>query len=331
MATRSLPPYVPDETGIETRNLIRLALDGATMGTRWSVQIYAPASAAGNTLRIALAEAVNQVDEQMSTWKPDSDLMRMNAAPPGVWVDLPSALVQVLARGLEIGRASDGAFDIGLGDLINAWGFGPQPADPAVIRAHLGKSRAPAHDVLELEPARCRARKHGRLQLNLSGIAKGYGVDQMMAVIARFGITSALVSLDGELRAKGVQADGRPWTVAIEKPDYETRSPLSVLTLQDAAVATSGDYRHWVNVGRMRLSHTMDVHAGGPLNNGVASVTVLADTCMEADAWATALLVMGKTAGTAFAKARGLNALFIMRSGRGLVQCPVGPVFASGS
>ena len=310
--------------------LTRHALNGPTMGTRWSALVHAPASIDHDRLRAALARAVDEIDCQMSTWKPDSDLMRMNAAPPGLWVDLPPALMRVLAKGLEIGRASNGAFDIGLGDLTNAWGFGPQAADAGTIRAHLGQSRPPAHDVLELDAARCRARKRGTLRLDLSGIAKGYGVDRMMAVIERFGIASALVSLDGELRAKGVQADGRPWTVAIEKPDYEMRAPISVLTLQDAAVATSGDYRHWVDAGRMRLSHTMDARTGGPLNNRVASVTVLADTCMEADAWATALMVMGEAAGAAFADAQGLNALYILRTKSGLAQHPVGAVFCSG-
>jgi FAD:protein FMN transferase len=273
---------------------------------------------------------VDEIDCQMSTWKPDSDLMRMNAAPPGLWVDLPPALMRVLAKGLEIGRASNGAFDIGLGDLTNAWGFGPQAADAGAIRAHLGQGRLPAHDLLELDAEGYRARKHGNLQLDLSGIAKGYGVDRMMAVIERFGIASALVGLDGELRAKGVRADGRLWTVAIEKPDYEMRAPISVLTLQDAAVATSGDYRHWVDAGQMRLSHTMDARTGGPLNNRVASVTVLADTCMEADAWATALMVMGEADGAAFADAKGLNALYILRTRSGLVQHRIGAVFCSG-
>ena len=311
-------------------DLVRYALNGPTMGTRWSALVDAPASTAHDALRDALAGVVDQVDRQMSTWKPDSDLMRMNAAPPGVWVDLPPALMQVLAKGLEIGRASNGAFDIGVGDLVDAWGFGPQAADPEAIRAHLGRSRPPAHELLELDAARCRARKHGRLRLDLSGIAKGYAVDRMMAAIESLGIASALVSLDGELRAKGVQADGRPWAVAVERPDYEMRAPMSVLTLQDAAVATSGDYRHWVDVGRARLSHTMNPRTGGPLSNGVASVTVLAKTCMEADAWATALMVMGAAAGAVFAEARGLNALYIVRTGSGLAQHPVGPVFAPG-
>ena len=308
----------------------RHALNGPTMGTCWSALVHAPASIDPDGLRAALARAVDEIDCQMSTWKPDSDLMRMNAARPGLWVDLPPALMRVLAKGLEIGRASNGTFDIGLGDLTNAWGFGPQAADAGAIRAHLGQGRLPAHDLLELDAEGYRARKHGNLQLDLSGIAKGYGVDRMMAVIERFGIASALVGLDGELRAKGVRADGRLWTVAIEKPDYEMRAPISVLTLQDAAVATSGDYRHWVNVGRMRLSHTMDARTGGPLNNRVASVTVLADTCMEADAWATALMVMGEAAGAAFADAQGLNALYILRTRSGLVQHRIGAVFCSG-
>lgn len=310
-------------------DLARRALNGATMGTRWSATVYAPVSTNHQALRAALAEEVERIDRQMSTWKPDSDLMRMNVSPAGVWIDLPPELMQVLAKGLEIGRASNGAFDIGLGDLVNAWGFGPQVADPAAMCAHLGQRRPPAHDLLDLDIERSRARKHGALQLDLSGIAKGYGVDRMMAVIERFGIASALVSLDGELRAKGVQTDGTPWVVAIEKPDYEMRAPISVLTLQDAAVATSGDYRHWVEVGEMRLSHTMDVRTGGPLKNRVASVTVLADTCMEADAWATALMVMGEAVGAAFADARGLNALYILRTRSALAQRPVGPVFAA--
>lgn len=310
--------------------MTRHALNGPTMGTRWLALVHAPVSTNPDGLRAALARAVDEIDNQMSTWKPDSDLMRMNAARQGLWVDLPPALMRVLAKGLEIGRTSNGAFDIGLGDLTNAWGFGPQAADAGAIRAHLGQGRLPAHDLLELDAEGRRARKHGKLQLDLSGIAKGYGVDRMMAVIERFGIASALVGLDGELRAKGVRADGTPWTVAIEKPDYEMHAPISVLTLQDAAVATSGDYRHWVDAGPMRLSHTMDARTGGPLNNRVASVTVLGDTCMEADAWATALMVMGEADGAAFADAQGLNALYILRTSSGLVQHRIGAVFCSG-
>ena len=148
--------------------------------------------------------------------------------------------------------------------------------------------------MLELDHAAQRLRKSAAVTLDLSGIAKGFAVDQMIAVLARFGIEHALVGLDGELRAIGQRPEGLPWAVALEKPDYEVRAPLSMLELHDGALATSGSYRHWVDLGTQRLSHTMDPARGGPVLGAAASVTVLADTCMDADAWATAFMVMGK-------------------------------------
>lgn len=310
-------------------DLARHALSGATMGTRWSTLLHAPPATDIAALSAALALAVDRVDRQMSTWKPDSDLMRLNAAAPGIWVPLPVELMRVLAKGLEIGRASGGAFDIGLGSLVNIWGFGPVGTKPdaAAIQAALRKEQPPCHEMLELDMADGRARKHAQLQLDLSGIAKGHGVDEMMRVVTAFGVTNALVGLDGELKACGAKPDGAPWRVAVEKPDYETRGPLGVITLRDAAVATSGDYRHWVDMGGKRLSHTMDRSRGGPADNGTASVSVVASSCMDADAWATALMVLGAVEGKALALKQGLDALFIQRTGEELAQIAVGPVF----
>lgn len=310
-------------------DLARHALSGATMGTRWSAILHAPPAADIAALSAALARAVDRVDRQMSTWKPDSDLMRLNAAAPGIWVPLPAELMQVLARGLEIGRASGGAFDIGLGSLVDVWGFGPVGTRPdaAAIQAALRKEQPPCHEMLELDMAGVRARKHAQLQLDLSGIAKGHGADEMMRVVTAFGVANALVGLDGELKACGTKPDGTPWRVAVEKPDYEIRSPLGVITLRDAAVATSGDYRHWVDMGGKRFSHTMDRSRGGPADNGTASVSVVASSCMDADAWATALMVLGVVEGKALALKQGLDALFIQRTGEKLVQIAVGPVF----
>ena len=309
--------------------LSRLALNGATMGTRWSALTYAPATTDAAALQAALAGAVDLVDRQMSTWKPTSDLMRLNAAPLGVWVPLPAELLFVVAKGLAIGRASDGAFDIGLGDLVDAWGFGPGGSRPdaAAVQSLLSGQRQPTHAVLELDETRGRVRKHAELRLDLSGIAKGFGVDEMMRVARSRGLDTVLVALDGELRACGAKPDGTPWAVAVEKPDYDRRSTLGVVALQDAAIATSGDYRRWVDVGPARLSHTMDRRRGGPLRSPVASVTVIAESCVEADAWATALLVLGPTEGSALASRCGLEALFVLRTDRGLSQVPVGTVF----
>lgn len=307
----------------------RHALNGATMGTRWSALLYAGGGADIAALQAALADTVDRVDRQMSTWKPDSDLMRLNRAAPGAWVHVPDELMFVLARGLEVGRASGGAFDVGLGDLVDAWGFGPAGTAPdaAAIRSLLRRERPPAHEVLELDVAALRARKHAPLKLDLSGIAKGFGVDQMMDVLQAHGIDHALVSLDGELKARGSKPDGAPWVVAVEKPDYDARSPIGVIALRDAAVATSGDYRHWVDVGQTRFSHTMDRSRGGPASNAIASVSVVAQRCIDADAWATALLVLGQADGAALAMKRGMDALFIARTADGLTEFPVGAVF----
>lgn len=293
----------------------RHALNGPTMGTRWSVLFYTPAPIDPEPIRAALAECVAVVDRQMSTWKPDSDLMRLNDAAVGTWHPIPAELMEVLAKGVDIGRLSGGAFDIGMGDLVTAWGFGPQEADTQAIRAALGKARAPTHERLDLDPASLTACKRSALNLDLSGIAKGYAVDRMLAVLASFGIADALVGLDGEMRAVGARPDGQAWTVAIERPDYAARAPLSILELSDAAIATSGDYRHWVDVGPERLSHTMDPSGSGPLRTPPASVTVLAATCMEADAWATAFTVSGRKKSALWCKAFGLSALFIDRDG----------------
>lgn len=308
-------------------DLTRHALNGETMGTRWSALFHKPAGFDVAPVAAAMAAAVNEVDRQMSSWKPDSDLMRLNAAPPAVWVECPDHLMIVLETALSIGRASDGAFDIGVGDVVSAWGFGPATADPVRIQAALSEPRRPAHDLLELDLAGRRVRKIAPVMLDLSGIAKGYGVDRLTDVARRFQISDALLSIDGELRGIGLQPDGSPWSIAIEDPNYSVRKPLAIVALHDAAVATSGDYRHWIDVGAKRLSHTMDPARGGPLARSPASVTVIAETCMAADAWATVLMVKGRSEGVELARQMQLNALFVERGGNGLRQTPVGPLF----
>lgn len=309
--------------------LLRHALSGATMGTRWSALVYASSATDIAELEAALAHTLDRVDRQMSTWKLDSDLTRLNSAAQGAWVSLPAELVRVLEWGGQVGRASGGAFDIGLGGLVNAWGFGAACSmpDKEAIRAALRERLPPTHTVLELDVARRMARKHAQFALDLSGIAKGFAVDEMMRAVETFGISNALVGLDGELKARGAKADGTPWRVAVEKPDYELRSPLGVIELRDAAVATSGNYRHWVDLGGKRLSHTMDRSRGGPLDNETASVSVVAASCMDADAWATAFLVLGPVKGKALAQKQGLDALFIQRRDETFTEIPVGPLF----
>jgi thiamine biosynthesis lipoprotein len=307
---------------------IRHALNGPTMGTRWSALFYAPPAFDPAAVQATLQAAVNAVDNQMSTWKSDSDLMRLNRAPVGEWVGVPPDLARVLALGLTIGRASGGAFDIGLGDAVRAWGFGPDAADPQAIRTAMAAPRLPAHDLLELEGTM--VRKTGPIALDLNGIAKGHGVDRLAEVLRDYTIGAGLVGIDGEMRALGLRPDGTPLAIAIEAPDHDRRAAHSILSLQDAGVATSGDYRHWVNVLGRRLSHTMDPRRGAPLQASPASVTVIAPTCAMADAWATALMVSGAKAGANLATQAGLDALFLLRDDAGDLRSQAfGQLFSS--
>jgi len=331
-AAPSPPPAGVKPSGNATWARERIQLHGPTMATRWSVCADVGPDTDRDGLREALAAAVEQVDRQTSPWRPDSDLNRLNRAPLGAWVALPEAIVQVLVRALEVCRASDGAFDPAIGALVDAWGFGAARAGPdaAAIRAAARAARRPTDDALELDAAAGRARKHAPLQLDLCGIAKGYAVDRMAGVLQRHGVSHALVALDGELRALGAQADGQPWAVAVESPQPGRRAAHGVIELQDLAVATSGDYRRWVQVGGERVAHTMDARRGAPVRNDVASVSVLACDGMSADAWATALLVAGAADGPALAQRMGLEALFLLRRPGRWVELGLGR-FAGGS
>ncbi|MDB1108526.1 FAD:protein FMN transferase [Pseudomonas extremaustralis] len=302
------------KTSTETQ---RYSLNGETMGTRYTALFYAEAGLDTDAINRALAQAVGRVDQQMSTWKADSDLNRLNAAPEQVWLPVPEELATVLAAALRVGQQSGGAFDIAVGDLVEAWGFGPgassvteQPLDTLAPRSALSANAA-----LTVDTQRHQVRKRAPLQLNLNAIAKGFGVDELARCLDGFGLTDYLVGIDGEMRARGSKPDAQPWVVAIEKPCRGVREVMGVMELCDAAIATSGDYRHWIDVKGRHYAHTMNPATGAPLCNNVAAVTVVAASCMLADAWATALMVLGESEGPRVAQARGMDALFVLREG----------------
>lgn len=305
-----------------------IALSGPTMGTRWSVLM--DEGTVDTDLKSRLQCAVDEVDAQMSTWRPESDLMRLNAAPLGTWVALPEQLLTVLSAGLAISRQTGGAFEMNIGDAVRAWGFGPGSIELGAIRTASATRRVPATEGLELDIFNRRARKSAAMALDLSGIAKGYGVDRLAETARNLGVASALCAIDGEVRATGLRRNGRPWAVAVEMPEEGASSPHSLLTLEDLAVATSGDYRHFVTVGKARLSHTMDPRRGAPLVAAPASVTVLSQACMLADAMATGLMVMGQGRGLEFAKDHAVSALFLDRTAGGMTAMGTGAFATTG-
>ena len=297
--------------------LVRRAVSGPAMGARWSAVVFVAEDFDIDALAKALAAEVEAVEEEASNWRPTSAVERLNRAPIGDWVALPPGLVTVLEAALAIADLSGGAFDIGVGDLVRAHGFGggTRTPDAAGIVAVAGRPVHFSPKALQLDTAGRRARRLASLTIDLAGIAKGHGVDRMAEVVRRFGIASYLVGIDGEMRAGGSKPDGRPWAIGQEKPDREARALAGMVELTEAAIATSGDYRHVREIAGRIISHTMDPRTGAPLVGDLAQVTVVAPTAMAADAWATALMVGGMDAGEAMARRMGLRAILVAKTG----------------
>lgn len=293
---------------------------GLTMGTRWCVSLVA-CDPVDPSVQPQIQETLDQVVAQMSNWESCSDLSRFNRAPPGSWHDLPLEFFTVLEHALHVAQATGGAYDPTVGRLVDLWGFGPSgnprqaPLPEALAQARLGCG----WQQLSVDRPRRRVRQPGGVHVDLSGIAKGYGVDQVARLLTRLGFVSHLVEVGGELRGQGVKPDGQPWWVELERPPATRAGTVldtrSLVALHGLAIATSGDYRRYFSAGGVRYSHTLDPRTGYPIPDSLASVTVLHPECMVADAMATALTVMGVRQGLDWAGRHGLAALFIERVG----------------
>jgi thiamine biosynthesis lipoprotein len=294
------------------------SLNGTSMGTHWRVRVGNPQFLPLQTLRSAIEDVLASVVRHMSHWQADSTLAQFNRAPADTWHALPADLSTVLHAGLHWAQASGGAFDPTLGALVAAWGFGPHaPLDPADWRPASPHAIAQAQACsgwqrLHYHPERG-WRQHGGLQLDLSGIAKGYAVDAVLLRLHALGLRNALVEIGGELRGSGQRPDGQPWRVAIAPvpaavgpaPD----APPQAIALRDCAIATSGSLYHRHQWQGRSYSHTLDPRTGAPIAHALASVTVLHAECLHADALATLLTVLGPEAGWEFAEQHGIAAL----------------------
>jgi thiamine biosynthesis lipoprotein len=294
------------------------------MGTSWCVKLVASPRADLHALHAGIQAQLDRVVAQMSTWEADSDISRFNRAVAGTRQVLPPEFFAVLSCALETARDSDGAYDPTIGALVEAWGFGPAqgrkgvPDESELASAQVG----PGWQRVSLRPQDMSVLQPGGVQLDLSAIAKGYGVDQVTRHLREVGIGAALTEVGGELYGYGRKPDGGRWRVLAEatpdaEPDDET---VCVIALDGVAVATSGDHWHAFEQDGRRYSHTLDPRTGRPVETAAAAITVIADDAMHADAWATALTVMGAEAGYRFAQQRDIAARFVVRSDRGLIE-----------
>lgn len=290
------------------------------MGTSWTVTAVTGATVETEMLRQAVERRLESLVAQLSHWDPDSALSRFNRAAGGQWISLPDDLCRVLEYGLALARETDGAFDPAAGALVAAWGFGPHATTPRALpsRGEIDTARrCSGWSRIDFDARHARARQPGGIQLDLSGIAKGYAVDEVAAVLRRFGVTDCLVEIGGELLGSGRRPDFRPWQVAIATPCSLRVERPPIVALSGRAIATSGDQWHAWTLDGNRYSHTIDPRIGRPVDDAVACVTVLHEECMRADALATALLVLGPEAGPAYAREKRLCAAFALREADG--------------
>lgn len=296
-----------------------LTLRGEAMGTQFSiVAAHVPGRIDEAALRAAIDDTLTRIDTHLSNWNPDSEISRFNASRGAAAMVMSTELADVMAVAREVHAASGGYFDVTLGPLIDAWGFGSAaavvrdvPADAEIARAAalVGQNRMLSF----ADDPPVMAKRRPEVIVSLAALAKGYGIDALAASLRRLGIDDFMVEIGGDLYASGRHPSGRPWRIGVERPGDPRRSVLMPLTVSGAGVATSGDYRQYFERDGVRYSHILDPTTGRPITHDTASVTVLAPTAVAADAWATALMAMGAADGLALAERLSLAALFVQR------------------
>ncbi len=288
------------------------------MGTTYTVKLAVVQldAEAERGVRGTITSALEAVDSSMSSWREDSELGAFNQWGAGPFA-ASAELLEVIAHALSVSRASGGAFDITAAPLIREWGFGPwagvepMPPSPATIDTLLTQIGWQRLEV-DLDAGTLR-KTRPELQIDLSAIAKGYAVDRVLEGLEGLGFDDLMVEIGGEVRTAGLNTEGEPWRIGIENPIAGERGVRLVVPLSGRALATSGDYRNFYEAQGELRSHIIDPRTGRPVEHQLASVSVVADSCMDADAWATALSVLGPVHGFGLAEKLGLAALFLVR------------------
>ena len=303
----------------------QIEFSGGTMGTTYNIKIVT------NKAIILSAKLIKQkvdsvlisVNYQMSTYLFDSEITQFNNHESTALFPISNDFTFVVERALYWSKLTGGAFDITLVPLLYLWGFGPGqaselgnifPEERAVQkrRTHVGYKKLTTNKYYL-------QKKDPFIKIDLNAIAKGFGVDAVCSFLESNGMNNIMVEIGGEVRTKGKNLKNEPWIIAVETPDHESAGSKTiswVLSLENKAMATSGDYRNYYEIEGIRYSHEIDPRTGYPAQTGVASATVIASNCMDADALATTLIIMGAKSGLQLIeKLDGVEAFLIMREG----------------
>ncbi len=296
---------------------------GRTMGTTYSVKIFDPSLRVQKSLddlRLEVDALLRRVNDQMSTYLKSSEISRFNDSESTEWFDVSAETAAVVEFALQVSSKTGGAFDVTVAPLVNAWSFGPDPRTKTVpdprkldeLKQLIGFEKLS----VRIDPPALRKSIPG-LQVDLSAIAKGHGVDRVVALLNEAGAENVFVEIGGEVRTSG-DKNGKWWKVGIQVPDGALNEVMIAHSLStgegnDHSMATSGDYRNFFEVDGVQYSHTIDPRTARPVDHDVASVSVVTDSCMEADAWATAINVLGPKDGIEIARQEGLSVLLVSR------------------
>jgi len=295
-------------------------LEGKTMGTYYVVKFYTEQQPDLIALQQELDTELELINDLMSTYRPESELMRFNRQQGLEPVTISSQTAAVIAEAIRIGQQSEGILDVTVGPLVELWGFGargritraPEAFELAAIRDYVGvdKIALDGNSLRKLEP---------RVAVDLSTIAKGYGVDRLAEILLVHGYQSFMVDIGGDMRIGATKPTG-PWKIAVEKPVTQERSVQRILALSNVSLATSGDYRNYFEEDGIRYSHLIDPRSGKPIQHKTVSSTVLHPAAITADAYATTLNVLPATEALAFANQHQIAVLLIVKTEQGFEE-----------
>jgi thiamine biosynthesis lipoprotein len=295
-----------------------IAISGPTMGTTYAIKLHGGAAKVdADALQADIDALLEGINNQMSTWRADSELSRFNTFTGADWFPVSAQTARVVEAAAAISDLSGGAFDVTVGPIVNLWGFGPERGNgdaPSQQQIDQALERVGYRQLAVRSSPPALRKQRPDLYVDLSAIAKGFAVDEVARLLDARNIDSYLVEIGGELRARGAKPGGSPWKVAIERPLSGERSVQAVIALRDRAIATSGDYRNYIEQDGTRYSHTINPRSGRPITHGLASVSVIAVSAMRADALATAIMVLGPDEGYRLSLEQELAVQLIVRS-----------------
>ena len=304
--------------GCSEPKLTNSAFNGQTMGTFYDIKVahFLLTKNEQSAIHAEIERRLELVNDQMSTYRPHSELSRFNLSPAVNDFPVSEDTARVVAESIRIHEITSGAFDVTLGPLVNLWGFGPDHLPQEKPTVGMIKAALSRVGIEHLSHTKNTLSKNiDMLYVDLSGIAKGYGADVIVEYLESLGIENYIVGLGGDLRAKGINANNVSWQIAIEKASTTEHSVQHVVAIGNNAIVTSGSYRNYYDLNDERFSHTIDPITGKPAQHNLVSVTVIHPSAMTADGFATAFMAMGEVQGMTLARQKKLAVYMIYKSG----------------